>query len=46
VYSQQDAEAVWVANLGDVRILITGGGGAEEFQTLATATVQAVPLQH
>lgn len=44
VYSQQDAETVWVADLGAVRLLITGSGSAEEFTTLATATVQAAPL--
>lgn len=44
VYAQADVETVWVADLGDVRLLITGSGSDVEFQTLAAATVQAVPL--
>ena len=45
VYAQQDAEPVWVANLGDVRLLITGSGSEDEFRTLAASTVQAAPLR-
>ena len=44
VYAQQDAETVWVANLGNVRLLITGSGTEAEFTTLAAATAQAAPL--
>ena len=44
VYTQQDAEPVWIANLGDVRLLITGSGTDAEFRTLAAGTVQATPL--
>ncbi len=44
VYPEQDAEAVWVADLGDVRLLITGSGSAEDYQTLATAAAEAQPL--
>lgn len=43
-YAQPDAESVWVANLGDVRVLITGSGTDQDFRTLASATVQAAPL--
>lgn len=43
-YDQEGAEAVWVTDLGDVRLLITGSGTSEEFTTLATATTNAEPL--
>lgn len=44
VYSEQGKEPVWVTDLGDVRLLITGSGSLAEFTTLATATLQASPL--
>lgn len=44
VYPEQDAEAVWVADLGEVRLLITGSGSTEDYQTLAAAVAQAPPL--
>ncbi len=44
VYAQQDAETAWVADLGDVRLLITGSGSQDEFTTLAMATGRAIPL--
>lgn len=44
VYEQKGAEAVWVTDLGDVRLLITGSGSNEEFSTLAVATTTAKPL--
>jgi hypothetical protein len=44
VYEQQSAEPVWITDLGDVRLLITGSGSTEEFTELATATTNATPL--
>ncbi|ORI17760.1 hypothetical protein BJD99_13515 [Rhodococcus sp. 1163] len=44
VYTQQSEEPVWVTDLGDVRLLITGSGSSEEFTTLAAATTEATPL--
>lgn len=44
VYEQQGSEPVWVTDLGDVRLLITGSGTSEEFTTLAVATTNAEPL--
>ncbi|WP_189208389.1 DUF4245 domain-containing protein [Actinokineospora fastidiosa] len=44
VYPGRRDEVAWVADLGDVRLLITGTGTAEEFRALAEATQQAAPL--
>ncbi|MBY6411727.1 DUF4245 domain-containing protein [Rhodococcus sp. BP-252] len=44
VYEQSDKEPVWVTDLGDVRLLVTGSGSNEEFTELATATTSATPL--
>ena len=44
VYEQEGAEPVWVTDLGDVRLLVTGSGSAQEFTELAAATTRAVPL--
>lgn len=44
VYEREGDEPVWVADLGDVRLLITGSGTTEEFTTLAEATTSAEPL--
>lgn len=44
VYSREGDEPVWITDLGDVRLLITGSGSAEEFTTLAAATTRAEPL--
>ncbi|MGB2951223.1 MAG: DUF4245 domain-containing protein [Rhodococcus sp. (in: high G+C Gram-positive bacteria)] len=44
VYERQGDEPVWVTDLDDVRLLITGSGTAEEFTTLAAATTSAEPL--
>lgn len=44
VYDQEGSEAVWVTDLGDVRLLVTGSGSTEEFTTLAAATTSAEPL--
>lgn len=41
VYPGPHGEQVWVADLGVVRILITGSAGEPEFRTLATATLTA-----
>lgn len=44
VYEQPSTEPVWVTDLGDVRLLITGSGTTEEFTELAAATTSAAPL--
>jgi len=44
VYAEQDAEPVWVADLGEVRLLVTGSGRNEDFRTLAAAVAQGSPL--
>ncbi|MGH3931224.1 MAG: DUF4245 domain-containing protein [Pseudonocardiaceae bacterium] len=41
VYPGPHGEQIWVADLGAVRILITGSAGEPEFRTLATATLAA-----
>ncbi|MDJ0392260.1 DUF4245 domain-containing protein [Rhodococcus sp. G-MC3] len=45
LYEQQGSESVWVTDLGDVRLLITGSGTTDEFTTLAEATTNAKPLK-
>lgn len=45
VYEREGDEPVWVTDLGDVRLLITGSGTVEEFTTLAAATTSAEPLE-
>ena len=44
VYPGQRKETAWLADLGDVRLLITGTGTEEEFRALAEAAQQAAPL--
>ncbi|GAB2930463.1 DUF4245 domain-containing protein [Rhodococcus aerolatus] len=44
IYTQQGAEPAWVADLGPVRLLITGSGTEEDFRTLAIGTTSAEPL--
>ncbi|MGH3795485.1 MAG: DUF4245 domain-containing protein [Pseudonocardiaceae bacterium] len=41
VYTAPNGERVWVADLGAVRLLITGSAGEPEMRTLATATLAA-----
>ncbi|MFC9786361.1 DUF4245 domain-containing protein [Rhodococcus sp. NPDC127528] len=43
-YSEQGSEPIWITNLGDVRVLITGSGSEPEFTDLATAVGEAQPL--
>ncbi|GAA4487977.1 DUF4245 domain-containing protein [Rhodococcus olei] len=43
-YTQEGSEPIWVADLGTVRVLLTGSGSTEEFGTLATAVGEAQPL--
>ncbi len=43
-YVEEGSEPIWVADLGAVRVLITGSGSTDEFATLATAVGQAEPL--
>lgn len=38
VHATADGERVWVADLGEVRLLITGSAGEPEFRALAAAT--------
>lgn len=45
LYEQQNSEPVWITDLGDVRLLITGSGTTDEFTTLAQATTNAAPLK-
>lgn len=44
VYPGRRAESAWLADLGDVRLLITGTGTEAEFRALAEAAQQAAPL--
>ncbi|MEE2034240.1 DUF4245 domain-containing protein [Rhodococcus chondri] len=45
VYGEEDAEPLWVADFGDVRILIGGSGDEAELTTFATAVGEAQPLE-
>ncbi|MFC3960608.1 DUF4245 domain-containing protein [Nocardia jiangsuensis] len=45
VYSEPTEENAWVADLGAVRVLVTGAGNEAAFRTLAGATTAARPLQ-
>lgn len=42
-YPGRRSERAWVADLGDVRILITGSGTEAEFAAMATAVLAAKP---
>lgn len=44
VYPGRRAEAAWLADLGEVRLLITGDGDDGEFRALARAAAAAAPL--
>ncbi|MFE1592718.1 DUF4245 domain-containing protein [Nocardia sp. NPDC058705] len=44
VYAEPTEETGWIADLGGVRILITGAGNEAAFTTLATAIINAQPL--
>lgn len=44
-YAEEGVEPIWITNLGDVRVLVTGSGSADEFTTLATAVGEASPLE-
>ncbi|MFE3193535.1 DUF4245 domain-containing protein [Nocardia sp. NPDC059240] len=44
VYAEQGSESAWIADFGDVRVLIKGAGNGDAFDTLATAVVRAQPL--
>lgn len=43
-YPGRREERAWVADLGDVRIIITGSGNEDEFRTLADAVLRVPPL--
>lgn len=45
VYGGDNVEPLWVADFGDVRILIGGSGGDEEFTELAAAAGRVEPLE-
>jgi hypothetical protein len=44
VYGGRRDEAVWAADLGDARVVITGTGTEEEFRVLAEGVGEAKPL--
>lgn len=44
LYPQEGSEQIWVTDLGDVRVLLTGSGSTEEFTTLADAVGAAQPI--
>lgn len=41
VYDEENSEPVWVADLGETRVAITGSGSPDEFVTLAEAVGDA-----
>lgn len=43
-YTEEGSEPIWITDLGDVRVLITGSGSTEEFGTLATSVGETQPL--
>ncbi|MEO6881227.1 MAG: DUF4245 domain-containing protein [Mycobacteriaceae bacterium] len=44
IYVRQGGEPAWVADLGPVRLLITGSGTPTDFNTLARAVLAVEPL--
>ncbi|WP_431964640.1 DUF4245 domain-containing protein [Nocardia sp. bgisy134] len=44
VYAEPTEETAWIADLGGVRVLITGAGNKAAFETLAQAVTAAQPL--
>lgn len=44
VYTEPTEETAWIADFGDVRVLITGAGDEAAFTTLAQAVTAATPL--
>jgi len=44
VFSGDDVRPVWVNDLGDARVGVTGGAGEAEFRALAAAVQRAAPL--
>ena len=44
VYAEDGSEPIWVADLGDVRVLVTGSADHDEFVTLADAALRAEPI--
>ena len=44
IFTATGSETAWVADLGTVRLLITGSGTDQEFRTLAISTTTADPL--
>lgn len=43
-FTEEGSEPIWVTDLGDVRVLITGSGSTGEFRDLADAIGAAEPL--
>lgn len=44
IWTGDDVKKVWVADLGTVRLLISGRAGEDQYRTLAEATAKARPL--
>ncbi len=45
VFDDDSDEPIWVTDLGDVRILIRGSGTPSDYVTLATAVIEAAPIE-
>lgn len=45
VFEDATDEPLWVTDLGDVRILITGSGTPDDYVTLAKAVTEAAPIE-
>lgn len=48
VYTSEEADVrdLWVVDLGDVRLLVKGAAGEEEFRELLATTINTEPLPH
>ena len=44
VYAEDGSEPIWVADLGDVRVLLTGSADHDDFVALADAALRAEPI--
>lgn len=45
IWTGDDVKQIWVADLGDVRLLISGTARKEQYRTMAQAAVKARPLE-
>ena len=41
---EHDARVLWVADLGDVRLLVSGTAGETEYTQLMEATLKTAPI--